>query len=125
MVAQAAGVDGRRDELVAERVHGKQRRHLGDVAVVVGVGRLGEGRAGLGLDRDDLDLGAVDLVGDEGEGEAGEVGAAAGAADDHVAACLAGLRELLLGLEADDGLVEQDVVEHAAERVAGRARRDR
>ncbi len=83
--------------------------------MVVGVGRPGQGGAGLGLDRDDLDLGAVDLVGDEGEGQPGQVRAAAGAADDHIGFFDPHHGELLLGLEPDDRLVEHDVVENAAE----------
>ena len=48
---------------------------------------------------------------------------AAGAADDHVHLLLAGLGQLLLGLQADDRLVQQHVVEHAAQAVAGLAGR--
>ena len=58
------------------------------------------------------------LVGDEREGDAGEVGAAAVAADDDVGVVAREL-ELLLRLEADHRLVQADVVQHAAERVAG------
>ena len=54
----------------------------------------------------------------EREGEAGEVGAAAGASDQQVGG-LANSIELLQGLFAYDGLVHQDMVEHAAERVLG------
>jgi hypothetical protein len=38
---------------------------------------------------------------------------------DHVGMLLTCQGELLLGLEADDGLVQQHVVEHRAERVVG------
>jgi hypothetical protein len=96
----------------------------GHVAVVVDEIALGHLGAA-GARPDDLDLGAVDLVVGEGEGEPGEIAAAARAADDHVGQILARLLELLLGLEADDGLVEHHVVEHAAECVAGPARWDR
>ena len=64
---------GARHEGVAQRVHGQQRRHAGDVAVVVDERPAGHRRAGCRLDRDDVDLGAVDLVGHEREGDAGEV----------------------------------------------------
>jgi len=57
---------------------------------------------------------ALDLAADVGHGEAGKVGAAAGAADDHVG-IVAGKGHLLDGFLPDDGLVEQDVVEHAAQ----------
>ena len=107
---------------MAERVHGQKRRHAGHVAVVVDERALGHRGAGRRLDRDDLDLRAVDLVVGEREGEAGEVAAAARAADDDVGQLLARLLELLLGLQADDGLVQQHVVEHAAEASSGSGR---
>ena len=53
-----------------------------------------------------------------GKREAGEVRAAAGAADDDVGH-LAGHLELQQRLLADDGLVQQHVVEHRAQCVAG------
>ncbi len=58
----------------------------------------------------------------KGKDETGEVRSAAGAADDDVGLVDADHRELLLGLEPDDGLMEHDVVEDAAERVASGAR---
>src|SRR3970040_619879 len=58
------------------------------------------------------------LVTADGEAGHGEVGAATGAAD-HDVGLVVGLLELLSGLEADHALVDQDVVEHAAERVLG------
>src|SRR5262249_12715310 len=79
---------------------------------------LGQARAGRRLDGDDAELLVLagELVGGEREGEPGEVGAAAGAADDDVR-LVVGLRELLLRFEADDRLVGQHVIEHAAQRV--------
>src|SRR5262249_61447682 len=56
------------------------------------------------------------LLAGERERQPGEVGAAAGAADDDVRLVVR-LLELLPGLEPDDGLMHEDVVEHAAERV--------
>ena len=46
VVAKAAGVDRRRDEVVAERVHRHQRRQPGGVAEVVAVDAAGQRRAG-------------------------------------------------------------------------------
>ncbi len=54
----------------------------------------------------------------EREGKAGEVGAAADAADDHVG-LLAGELHLQRRLLPDHGLVQQHVVQHGAERVVG------
>jgi hypothetical protein len=63
-------------------------------------------------------LAAAQLLADEGEGDAGEVAAAAGAADDDVGV-VAGHFQLQHGFLADDGLVHQHVVEHRAQRVLG------
>src|SRR5436309_10567941 len=130
VVAQAAGVQRRRDERVAERVHLHQRREPDGVAEIVDVLALGETGARGRLHRDDphLLVLAGELVGREREGEAGEVRAAAGAADDDVRGGVGAL-ELLLRLLPDDGLVHEDVVQHATERVlrvvAGRRVLDR
>ena len=104
---------------MAEGVHLHQRRHPCGVAEVVGVDAARERRARRRLDRGDLrvDL-ARELLPQEGEGQAREVGAAARAADD---VCRGVTRHLKLQqcLLADDGLVQEHVVEHRAERVAG------
>ena len=112
MVAQAAGVDGRRHEAVAERVHLDQRRQADRVAEVVGVAAAGQGRAGFGLDGEDARRAALaQLLADERKGQPGEVRAAADAADHHVGVlpCEVHLLERFL---ADDRLVQQHVVEH-------------
>ena len=98
---------------MAERVHRHQRRHPDRVAVVVAVDAAGQRRARRGLGGDDPRLAAG---AQEGEHEAGEVRAAADAADHHVGDRL---RQLELGdrLLPDHGLVQQHVVEHRAERV--------
>jgi hypothetical protein len=83
--------------------------------MIVGVRGLGESRAGLGLDRDDLDVGSVDLVGNKRERQTRKVRAATSAADDDVGLVDTDACQLLLGLETDDRLVEHDVVEDAAE----------
>ena len=53
VVAQPAGVDRLRDEVVAEGVHLDDRGHLRRVAEVVGVDAAGQRRRRLGLDGDD------------------------------------------------------------------------
>ena len=76
-------------------------------------------RAGGRLDGDDAGLLALlDVLAHEREGDAGEVGAAAHAAD-HEVGIGAGQLHLLEGFLADDGLMEQHVVEHRAQRVVG------
>ena len=53
VVAQPAGVHGRRDEVVPERVHRHQRRQPGGVAEVVAVDAAGQRRARRGLGGDE------------------------------------------------------------------------
>ena len=118
VVPQAAGVDALGHEGVPEREHLDERRELGRVAVIVGVDALGQGRAGGGFDRDDPQSGFGELVGQERQAESAEVAAAADAGDEHVG-LFADELELPLRLQPDDGLVHQDVVEHAAEGVLG------
>ena len=109
-------MDSGRDEVVAEGVHGDERRELARVPEVVGEGPARERRAGGRLAGEDVDLLAADLLPDEGKCEAGEVRAAADAPDHDIGERA---RELHLGqrLLADDRLVQEDVVEHAPERV--------
>ena len=119
VVAQATGVEARRREGAAQGVHLGQRRHVAGVAVVVGVLAARERGAGRRLHGHDARLGAAaQAVADEGEGNAGKVGAAAGAAHHHVGPGVGHLH-LLHGLQADHRLVQQHVVEHRAQRVLG------
>jgi len=116
VVAQPAGVDRRRNEVVSECVHGHERRQLGGVAEVVRKDAAREGRAGGRLAGENVDLAAGDLLPQERERQAREVRAASDAADDDVGegVCELHLRERLL---ADHGLMQKDVVEDASERV--------
>ena len=119
VVAQAAGVDGLRNEVGPEREHLDQRRELAGVAEVVGVHTAGHRRRRLRLDRDHLaSASAPEVEAQEWEGQPREVRAATGAGDDHVG-ILAGHTHLLDGLLADDRLVQQHVVEHRPEAVLG------
>ena len=86
---------------------------------VVLEGALGEGGAGRRLDGEEAEVPALaGLVRHEGEHEAGEVGASSDAADDDVGGVV-GQLHLLARLEADHRLVQQHVVEDAAEGVLG------
>jgi hypothetical protein len=119
VVAQAAGVEARRREGAAQRVHLGQRRQMRGVAEVVGELAARQAGAGGRLHRHDAALLATaQLLADEGEGDAGEVAAATGAADDDVGV-VPGHLQLQHGLLADDGLVHQHVVEHRTQRVLG------
>ena len=108
-----------RDEGRAERVHLHQRRQVPGVAEVVGVFAAGERGTGRRLDGDDAHrLFLAQLLAEERERQPGEIRAAAGAADHHVGP-EAGHLHLLERLDADHRLVDEHVVEHAAERIIG------
>ena len=77
-----------------------------------------QGRAGIGLHRDQTDILARGLVGKKGKGRTAEVGAAAAGGEDHVRV-VARFLELLLGFQANHGLVQQHVVQHRAQGVIG------
>ena len=118
VIAQAAGVVGGGDEAVAQSVHlGHGADHAG-VAEVILEHAAGQTGAGGGLHRDDAVIGlAPEHLAHKGGDQAAQVGAAAGAADDDV-----GLDAVLLqrglGLKADDGLVQQHLIQHAAQHIA-------
>jgi hypothetical protein len=117
VVPQSAGVNRRRHELVAQGVHLEQRCLRRSVTKIVAQLALGQGRAGGGFDGDDA---AVFLLGDflayVWEDQPGEIAAAATTTEDHVR-FFAGHFHLLDGFLTDDGLVEADVIEHAAQRI--------
>src|SRR5207249_2578511 len=76
--------------------------------------------AGRRLDRKDAALAAApQLQAEEGQGKAGEVRPAASAADDDVG-IVAGHFELLDRFLPDDGLMQEHVIEHGAERIFNR-----
>ena len=128
VVAQAASVNSRRHEIVAQGVHLHQRRIARGIAKVVGINALGQTRTRGRLHRHATQvLGALvtgSLVGEEGEADAGEIAAATAGRKDHVRV-VAHLLELLLGFLADDGLVQQHMVQHRTERVIGVGARGR
>src|SRR6478609_3840092 len=109
-------MDRRRHEVVAERVHRYERSQLARVAEVVGEHAAGQRRARRRLAREHVDLAAGDLLADEREREPREVRAAADAADDDVRE-RAGHLHLRDRLLPDHRLVQEHVVEDAAERV--------
>jgi hypothetical protein len=120
VVAQATGVDGRGHEVGAERVHLELVGHAGDITEVVPVLALGHRRAGGRFDGDETRRRTLpQVLAEEGEDDARRVRAAAGTGEDDVGLFLTGLAELVEQFEADDALVNHDVVEHAPQRIVG------
>ena len=115
VVPQPARMDAGRHERVAQRVHLHEGRHLPCVAEVVFVPTLRHRGDGGRLDRDEARVRApVDPFADRRVREAREVRSAADGTDHEVRGDV-GQLELLLGLEADDGLVQEHVVQDGAE----------
>src|SRR5581483_11627337 len=77
VVAKAAGMDRRRDEVMAERVHRDERRQPAGIAEVVCEEAAGQRRARSRLTREQVDVPAGELLAEERKREAGEVRAAA------------------------------------------------
>ena len=118
VVAQAAGVVGGGDEAVAQRVHLGHGTDLAGVAEVVAEHAPGQAGAGGRLHGDDAVIRlAPEHLPHKGRDEAAQIGAAAGAADDGI-----GLDVVLLqrrhGLQTDNGLVQQHLIEDAAQHIA-------
>jgi hypothetical protein len=98
-------------------MHLYERRQMPRIAEIIRVFAARQVRAGRGLARDDARLRtAPQASADKREGDAGEIAAAAGAADDDVG-IIAGHLELGHRLLANDGLVQQHVIKDAAEGV--------
>ena len=118
MVAQSSGVDICRLEVVSQRIHGQHGSHARHVAEVVLERAAREFGARGGFDGHDARAGSfAEVAAQEREADACEVRTAAEAADHHVGfvARHLHLHERLL---ADDGLVQQHVVQYAAQAVA-------
>ena len=118
VIPQAAGVVGRGNEVAAQGVHFCQGAHHAGVAEVIGKLATGETGAGGGLHGDEpVILFAPEFLAHEGGDQTAQVAAASGTADDDVGYNVV-LIQRRLGLQADDTLVQQYLVEDAAQHVA-------
>ncbi len=120
VIPEATGVNRRRDERVAQGVHLHQRGGARRVPEVVAVLPLGQTGARRRFHRHDPEVRRLpgQLVLHEGKGEPTEGASAADASHQDVR-ILPQQLELPLRLQADDGLMHQDVVQDAAQRILG------
>lgn len=117
VVAEAAGMDVSRTEVVAECEHGQQRGVAGFVAVVVSEDAACQFGARVRFGGDEAGMSfAGEIVAHKWETDSAKIRAAAEAGDYDVG-IFAGLRHLFLGLQADDGLMEGYMAENGAEGV--------
>ena len=107
------------DEAIAQGVHLGHGADLAGVAEIIPEHAPGQAGAGGRLHSDDavIRLAPQHFAYERGD-QSAQVGAAAGAADDHIR-LNAVLVQRGLGLQADDGLVQQHLVQHAAQHIAG------
>lgn len=119
MIPQAAGVVGGGDKAVAQGVHLGHGADLAGVAEVVFEHATGQAGAGGRLHGDDLIVClAAEHLAHEGGDQAAQIGAAAGAADNDVRLDAVFIQRRLR-LQTDDGLVQQHLIQHTAQHIAG------
>src|SRR5206468_11757025 len=118
VVPQAARMDSRGDERMAERVHLDEGRQFARVPEVVLVAALRHRRNGFRLDGDEprLDV-AVDPLADHWIRETAEIRTAADAAHHEIGRDVRDLL-LLLRFDADDRLMHYDAIQDAAQGVS-------
>ena len=118
VIAQAAGVNRAGHEAGTERVHFGEWADFARIAEVVGVDAACEGGTAGGFDGHDVVVGfAAQFFAHERGNEAAQIGSAACTADDHVRLD-AVFVERGFRFEADDGLVQENLVKNRAEDVA-------
>ena len=118
VVAQTACMVGTGDEAGAQGVHLGQRADHASVAEVVDELAAGEAGAAGGFHGNDTVVGfAPELLAHKGADQAAQVAAAARAADDDIGLDTDFIQRGL-GLQTDDALVEQHLIQHAAQHIA-------
>ena len=120
VVAQTTGMDAGGHKVVAKSIHAGNRCHFCRIAVIKLINTLGQGRATGRFNSLDTNILAIRLVSDKGESDTGEVRTTA-VTTDHRVGVIAGNLELLFGFKTDDGLMQHDMIKHAAERIASLA----
>ena len=86
--------------------------------MIIGKGCLRQGGTGGRFNRMNRNIFAVEFIINKREGQSGKIAAAAGASDNDIRV-LADFFHLFFGFEADNRLVEHDVVQNAAQGIAG------
>ena len=108
---------GCRNEITAQSVHLRQGANLPRVAEVVCILASGQAGAGCRLYRNDPVIRlAPELLAHEGCNQTTQIGTTAGTADDDIRLD-AVLIQCRLGFQTDDGLMQQHLVQHAAQHI--------
>ena len=84
VITEPAGVDGGRNEIVAESIHFEQGGQLCKIPEIVDELAAGQGWATGRLGGEEADFFAAEFIRDEGEDHTGKIAAAAGAGDQDV-----------------------------------------
>ena len=118
VIAETACVVGSGDEVTAQSVHLSHGADLTGVGEVICELTSCEAWAGCRLDCDDLIISlASQLLAHEGGDQTAQIGAAACTADDDVGLYVVLVKSRLC-LKTDDGLMEQHLIENAAQNVS-------
>ena len=101
---------------MAQGIHLKKRGQASHITKIIGIGPLGQGGAGLGLSANNPQVRflSLDFIFDKGQECSGEIGTPPNATHDNIGIG-AGLLHLLHCFLADYGLMEENMVEHAAQ----------
>ena len=119
MIAQSARVNPRRNERRSQGMHLHQRRQVPGISEIVGELAFGQAGAGGRFHRHNACPAlALDLAAHIGHHQSRKVRSPAGAAHNHIG-LVSGQRHLLQGFLADHRLVQQHMIQHAAQRVFG------
>ena len=117
MVAQAARVVGGRNETAAQGIHLGQGTYHTGITEIIGVSASCQAGAAGRLHRHDIVVRfSAQLLTHERRDQAAQIGAAARAADDHIRLDTVFIQGDL-SLESDDGLMQQDLVEHRSQHI--------
>ena len=101
---------------MTQRMHHQEWRAFGHIAKIVFTNTIGKGRTSARLDGYRLQIlpRSIQLVPEKREGETGKIAATSVAADYDIR-IIASDSHLLHRFLPDDGLMQQDVVEHTAQ----------
>ena len=99
-------------------VHPGDRCHLRCITIVKSVNALGQRRATGRFYRQETDILAIRLVRNKRKGNTGKVGSAAMTTNNHVR-IITGNLHLLLGFEANNRLVQTNMIQHTTKSITG------
>ena len=118
MITKASGMIRRRNEIMTERVHLRDRRDHAGIAEVINKFPSGQRRAGCRFNRDNIIIRfAAELLSHKRSNQSAQIRSAACTAD-HNVGLDAELVESCFGFKTDDTLMQNNLIQHRAEHIA-------